>query len=170
MPLTCCHCGGTLFASRTGDGLRMPYGLEPSFVLAARCPYPHCSRVVCFRASDGGGLELAREAEVTRWSPAKIVAGARQWLWLGLVIAVFSVIPAYGLHEGVASLRCGGIAWLFFFGGSLLALVPVIYFVRGLAWAGRDALRVAAHARETVRAGATGGVRLAPDPVTYRSH
>jgi hypothetical protein len=109
-------------------------------------------------------------ADALGWSPSALVSAASTWLWLcGLVVA-FSAIPAVGLREAFESLRCGGIVWLIFLGGSLLALVPVIYFVRGLAWCAQDALRRAARARATVRAGATGGLRLAPDPRTYRSH
>jgi len=174
--MTCCHCGGDLVADRTGDGVRVPFGREPSLVLAARSPYPRCARIVCARAPDAhavtgdGVARLTTMAEAVAWSPAAVASAASAWLWLCGLIGAFSAIPAVGLNEAFDSLRCGGIAWLFFLGGSLLALVPVIYFVRGLACAAHDALRLAARARAVVRAGETGGLRLAPDPRTYRSH
>jgi len=142
----------------------------PTVVLTARCPYPRCARVVCARASADGRFELATMAELLRWSPLALVSAGSTWLWLCGLIVAFATIPAIGLREAFDSLLCGGFAWLFFLGGSLLALVPVIYFVRGLACAAHDAVRSASRARAAVRAGEAGGLRLAPDPRTYRSH
>jgi hypothetical protein len=169
--MTCPHCGGGLVVDRAGEGVRVPFARGPSFVLAGRCPYPRCARVVCARAvEEGGPVEIAPTGEALAWSPRAVASAASTWLWLCGLIALFSAIPAIGLHEAFDSLSCGGIAWLFFAGGSLLALVPVIYFVRGLAWAAQDALRRAARARESVRACETTSLRLVPDTRTYRSH
>jgi hypothetical protein len=173
--MTCCHCGGGLVAERTGAGIRVPFGAEPPFVLAARCPYPRCACIVCARAPDvrAGeplGFELTTAAEAARWSPRAVASAASSWLWLCALIVAFAAIPAVGLREAYESLSCGGIAWFFFLGGSLLALVPVIYFVRALACGANDALRSAARARAAVHAGETGGLRLVPDARTYRSH
>ena len=168
--MTCCHCGGDLLAERSGDGVRVDFGRVPTVALTARCPYPRCARVVCARASTDGGLELTPMAELVRWSPRAVASAASSWLWLCGLLVAFATIPAIGLGEAFDSLLCGGLAWLFFAGGSLLALVPVIYFSRGLACAAHDAVRSASRARAAVRAGATGGLRLAPDPRTYRSH
>lgn len=176
--MTCRHCGGSVVADRAGDGVPVLFGPEPSFVLAARCPYPRCAQIVCARAPDarpattdgGAPVELTTAAEALAWSPSAVLGAASRWLWLCALVAAFAAIPAVGMCEAFDSLSCGGIAWFFFLSGSLLALVPVIYFARGLACAAHDALRLAARARAAVRAGVTGGLRLAPDPRTYRSH
>lgn len=168
--MTCPHCGGELVADPIGEGIRVPLGRGGASVLSARCPYARCARVVCARAEVDGSVVLVTIDDAVAWSPSAVAAGASQWLWLcGLVVA-FAVIPALGLQEAVESLRCGGVACLFFSGGSMLALVPVIYFVRGLACGAHDALRTAARARATVRAGQAGGLRVRPDPKTYRSY
>ena len=167
--MTCPHCGGELVADRTGEGVRVPLGRGGAFVLSARCPYPRCARVVCARAEVEGSAVLVTMDEAVAWSPSAVAAGASEWLWLcGLVVA-FAVIPALGLEQALESVRCGGVAFLFFSGGSMLALVPVIYFVRGLACGAHEALRTAARARATVRAGQAGGLRVSPEPRTYRS-
>lgn len=165
--MTCCHCGGDVVAERTGDGLRVPFGLEPSFVLATRCPHPRCGRVVCARQDL---LDLTPAAELLAWSPRALISAASGWLWLSGLVVAFATIPAIGLSEALDSLLCGGVSWLFFVAGSLLALVPVIYFVRALACGANQAIRNAARVRATIRAGATGGLRLTADPRTYRSH
>ena len=176
--MRCCHCGFELVADRTGDGVRVPFGQGASFVLSARCPYPRCARVVCVQANDASAKldaygdvgTIVTMNDAVRWSPSAVASSASAWLWLCGLIVLFSAIPAVGLREAFDSLRCGGIAWLLFLGGSCLALVPVIYFVRAIACAAHDALRGAARARATVREGAAHGLRLAPDPRTYRSH
>ncbi len=171
--MTCDHCGGDLIADRTGDGVRVLFGRDTSFVLSAHCPYPRCARIVCARARDAyrdsGAMTATTMNEAVAWSPRAVAAAAFGWSWLVGLVAAFSAIPAIGLGEAFESLRCGGIAWLLFLGGSLLALVPVIYFVRGLGCGAHDALRCAARARASVRAGETGGLILRPDPRTYRS-
>jgi hypothetical protein len=127
---------------------------------------------VCARAEGEVGdlAPLVPMAEAIAWSPRALVSAASGWVWLVGLIVAFSTIPAIGLSEALDSLLCGGVSWLFFAAGSLLALVPVIYFVRALACGAHDAVRNGARARATVRAGATGGLRLTPDPRTYRSH
>jgi hypothetical protein len=170
--MTCCHCGGELVAERTGEGVRVPFGAELPFVVAARCPYPRCARIVCARAASGAGVlgELATTDVALAWSARAVIKAASSWLWICALIVAFAAIPAVGVHEAWESLTCGGVAWLIFLGGSLLALVPVIYFVRALACGAHDALKLAARARESVRAGETSGLRLVPNAHTYRSH
>ena len=166
--MTCPHCGGELVAERAGDGVRVPFGRAGAFVLSARCRYPRCARLVCARAEVDGSVVPVTTEDAVAWSASALASAASQWLWLcGLVVA-FAVIPALGLQQALESLRCGGVAWLFFCGGSMLALVPVIYFVRGLAFGAHEALLTAARARATVRAGLAGGLTLKPDPRTYR--
>lgn len=166
--MTCPHCEGELVVERASEGVRVSFGRGGSFVLSAPCPYPRCARLVCAGAEVNGSVVLVDTDDAVAWSPAALASAASQWLWLcGLVLA-FAVIPALGLKEALESLRCGGVACLFFSGGSLLALVPIVYFVRGLACAAHHALQTAAHARATVRAGSAGGLTLKPDPRTYR--
>jgi hypothetical protein len=163
-----------VLADRTGPGVAVDYASATSFVLGARCPYPHCARPVFARALGPGGpsvdLALTTLPDVVAWSPSLLAGAARDWLLPSALILGFGIVPAYGFHEAFASLRCGGIAWLFFGAGSLLALVPIIYFVRGLGCAARDALRSARLSRVAVSDGGCGGLRVAPDPTTYRSH
>jgi hypothetical protein len=177
----CPHCGRAVLADRIGPGLAVGYASgsardrsDGSFVLGARCPYPHCARPVFARALGPGApsadLSLTTLPDVVGWSPSLLARAAREWLVPCGLILGFASIPAYGFCEASASLRCGGIAWLFFAAGSLLALVPIIYFVRGLGSAARDALVGARLSRASVSAGGCGGLRVAPDPTTYRSH
>lgn len=180
--MRCPHCNHELIADRIGEGVLVRYGRGPSIVLAARCPYPRCARPVFARApregeSDGEGegasasrLELITMRDVVAWSPRALLATVYEWLWPCALLVGFGIIPAFGLREAFDSMRCGGIAWLFFLAGSLLALVPLIYFVRGLACAAHDALRVASRSRSSLRTGAPAGLRLAPDPRTYRAY
>jgi hypothetical protein len=171
---SCPHCGRAVLADRTGPGVAIGYASETSFVLGARCPYPRCARPVFARANGPGtpalDLALTTLPDVVAWSPSLLARAIREWLVPSALILGFGAIPAYGFHEALASLRCGGIAWLFFGAGSLLALVPIIYFVRGLGCAARDALRDARLSRVAVGRGGCGGLRVAPDPTTYRSH
>ena len=170
----CPHCGRAVLADRIGPGLAIGYASDASFVLGARCPYPRCARPVFARALGPGtlGVDLALTTlpDVVGWSPSLLARAVRDWLFPSALVLGFGAIPAYGFHEAFASLRCGGIAWLFFAAGSLLALVPIIYFVRGLGCAARDALRDARLSRIAVGEGGCGGLRVAPDPTTYRSH
>lgn len=177
----CPHCGRAVLADRIGLGLAVGYAngaardrADASFVLGARCPYPRCARPVFARVFGAGGpsadLSLTTLPDVVGWSPSLLARAARDWLVPCALVLGFATVPAYGLHEASASLRCGGVAWLFFAAGSLLALVPIIYFVRGLGCAARDALRDARLSRASVSGGACGGLRVAPDPTTYRSH
>jgi len=170
----CPHCGRVVLADRIGPGVAIGHASDASFVLGARCPYPHCARPVFARARGPGApcIELALTAlpDVAGWSPSLLASAARDWLVPCALVLGFAAVPAYGFHEAFASLRCGGIAWLFFAAGSLLALVPIIYFARGLGCAARDALRSARLSRAAVSAGGCGGLRVAPHPTTYRSH
>lgn len=176
----CPHCGRAVLADRIGLGLAVGYGgsararTGSSFVLGARCPYPHCARPVFARAHGPGAesadLSLTTLPDVVGWSPSLLARAAREWLVPCALVLGFAAVPAYGFHEASSSLRCGGIAWLFFAAGSLLALVPIIYFVRGLGCAARDAFRDARLSRVSVSAGGCGGLRVTPDPMTYRSH
>jgi hypothetical protein len=175
--MKCPHCERELVADRTGPGMRVRYGREPSFVLAARCPYPRCAQPVFARASPEGTttasndvLELLTLHDVVGWSPSALLAAVSDWLWPCALLVGFATIPVFGLREALDAMRCGSVAWLFFLAGSLLATVPVIYFVRGLGCAAHDALRLAARSRGSLRSGAPAGLRLAPDPRTYRSH
>ena len=153
---------------RAGEGVRVPFGRAGAFVLSAHCRYPRCARLVCARAKDDGRVVLVTTEDAVAWSASAVASAASQWLWLcGLVVA-FAVVPALGLQQALESWRCGQVAWLLFSGGSMLALVPVIYFVRGLAFGAHDALLTGARARATVRAGLAGGLTLKPDPWTYR--
>jgi hypothetical protein len=175
---SCPHCGRAVLADRTGPGVAIGYASgfasETSFVLGARCPYPWCARPVFARANGPGmaavDLALTTLPDVVAWSPSLLARAIREWVVPSALILGFGAIPAYGIHEALASLRCGGFAWLFFGAGSLLALVPIIYFVRGLGCAARDALRDARLSRVAVGTGGCGGLRVAPDPTTYRSH
>ena len=166
--MTCPQCRGELIVERAGEGVRVSFGRGGAFVHSARCPYPRCARLVCARAEVGGTMVPVTTDDAVAWSPSALALAASRWLWLcGLVVA-FAVIPALGLQAALESLRCGGAACLFFSGGSLLALVPVIYFVRGLACGANDALRTAARARAALCAGETGGLVLRLEPRTYR--
>ena len=170
----CPHCGRVVHADRTGPGIAVAYASNTSYVLGARCPYPHCARPVFARARGPGApdveLVLTALPDDIAWSPSLVARAARDWLFPCALVLGFGAVPAYGLHEALASLRCGGIAWLFFGAGSLLALVPIIYFVRGLGCAARDALRTARVSRAAATAGRCGGLRVSPEPTTYRSH
>lgn len=172
--MRCPHCGRELVAERTGEGVRVSYGKEPAFVLASPCPYPQCARPLFARATTERDrkvpLVLMTMAEVVRWSPAALFALACEWPWPCALLLGFALIPAWGIHSAVDSLRCGGMGFFFFLAGSLLALVPVIFFFRGLAVAAEDEVRLAFRSRAMLRAGGAGGLKLSPTPATYRCH
>ena len=170
--MKCPHCARDVMAERTGDGVRVRYGLGPAFVIASPCPYPRCARAVFARAAarpiDDYPLVLMKMAGVVSWSLRPLLPLLAEWFWPCALLAAFTLIPAWGLTAAVDSLRCGGVGWCFFVAGSLLALVPVVYFVRALACAAFEELRLAHDSRATLRAGGTGGLRLTPTPTSYR--
>jgi hypothetical protein len=182
----CPHCGRVVHAERDGHGIALgaSYASHAAFLLGARCPYPECARPVFARArgphrSDASAasdtrahpdLVLSALPDGVAWSPSLFASVAREWLLPCAVVLGFAAVPAYGLHEAFASARCGGIAWLFFAAGSLLALVPILYFVRGLGCVARDAQRAARLSRAAATAGRCRGLRVSPEPTTYRSH
>lgn len=178
--MTCPHCRCALLADRVGKGVVVPFARGPSCVVfVGRCPHPRCARVVCARVSveDGDadvGLDVDHAIEpvddALGWSLLAVASAASTWLWLAGLVVAFTVIPAFGIREAYDSLACGGIAWLFFGGGSLLALVPVIYFTRALAWAAHHALHTAARTRASLRACEPPSLRLVAEAFTYRSH
>ncbi len=175
----CPHCGRVVHAERDGPGIALGarYASHATFLLGARCPYPECGRPVFARARgpDPSGvtdaeLVLTALPDGFAWSPALLASVAREWLFPCAVVFAFAAVPAYGLDEAFASARCGGIAWLFFAAGSLLAMVPILYFVRGLGCVARDAQRAARLSRAAATAGRCAGLRVSPEPTTYRSH
>ena len=177
MRTTCPHCARDVTAERTADGVWLPYGPAPRFVVTARCPYPSCSEQVAARAiaklepfsRHGEALEpLVTVADASRWSPMALARGAAAWSWPCALLFGFGVIPVWGGSAASRSLRCGGLGWIFFLAGSLLALVPVVCFARALLGVAIDAVGAARSARAQFRRGAAGGLRLHPEPLTYR--
>jgi hypothetical protein len=178
MTVRCPHCGREIIAERIGEGMRVLLGKDPAFVLASSCPYPCCSQRVFARAPPlaGGGHEallvLVTLDDVVAWSPRSIVRAATDWLCPCAFLLAFALVPVWGFAAALDSMRCGGVGWYFFIAGSLLALVPVIFFVRGFTCAAHDGLRLAYRARAELRYGHDRrGLRLTPaSPRAYRSY
>lgn len=172
--MKCPHCAREVVAERTGDGVRVRYDIVAAFVIASRCPYPGCAEAVFARAAawptEDGPLVLTKMAGVVSWSLRPLLRTMADWFWPCALLAAFTLIPAWGLTAALDSLRCGGVGFCFFVTGSLLALVPVVFFVRCAACAACDELRLARASRATLRAGGKGGLRLTPTPRNYRMY
>ena len=183
MMATCPHCALDLIAERTDDGVWIPYGPAPRFVVSARCPHPSCAQPVAARAATklepfsrhGEALEpLGTVAEALRWSPLALVRGATAWSWPCALLLGFGLVPAWGwstatrARSGELALEAHLAGWIFYIAGSLLALVPVVCFTRALLGVAIDAVRSARRARAEIRRGAAVGLRLHPEPAGYR--
>ena len=175
--MICPHCTRAVLAERTADGILVAYGPAPGFVVSARCPHPACAELVFARAPaklepysrHGEAIgPLAKAEDLLRWSPTAIVRSVTDWSWPCALLLGFGVVPLWGAREASRSLRCGGLGWVFFLAGTLLALVPVICFLRAIACVATDAVRNACRARAEVRIGLTGGLRLVAEETSYR--
>lgn len=177
MTTKCPHCARDVVAERTDDGVWIPYGPAPRFVVTARCPHPPCAELVAARAiaklepfsRHGEAIEpLSTVEEALKWSPTALVRSATDWSWPCALLLGFGVGPLWGAGEASRSLRCGGLGWVFFVAGTLLALVPIVCFTRALLRVAIAEVRGALRGRAEVRSGAVGGLRLLAEGATYR--
>ncbi|WP_205633695.1 hypothetical protein [Labilithrix luteola] len=138
-------------------------------VLSARCPYPKCARLVfaIARRADTSPLALLDVRLLRRWLTGAVVCDLLRAAPLVAFVALFAFGPL-GAVRAALEWRSSASDRVLIVMGALVAVLPAaILLLAILVGLLSDVRRSRARYAE-VFSGASGGLHLAPEPLTYR--